>query len=90
MAAAVPVVGSKVGGIPEMVVHGETGLLVEPRHPERLADALQTLINAPDLRRRYGSAARSRAERAFSLELHASRLQAVYDDLLDARPGLSG
>ena len=88
MAAGVPVVGSRVGGIPEMVVEGETGLLTPPRDAAALAIGLRTLILDSDLRRRYGAAARTRAERAFGLELHASRLQSVYDGLLD--PGHSG
>ena len=55
MAAGVPVVGSRVGGIPEMVLDGETGRLVPPRDPAALADALETLLAAPDLRRAYGA-----------------------------------
>ena len=89
MAAGVPVVGSRVGGIPEMVIDRETGLLTPPLDATALAGALQTLIADAQLRRRYGAAARSRAERAFGLELHASRLQSVYDNLLGARAGVS-
>jgi glycosyltransferase involved in cell wall biosynthesis len=90
MAAGVPVVGSRVGGIPEMVIDHQTGLLALPGDATALADALLSLILDGDARRRYGAAARSRAESAFGLELHASRLQAVYDGLLEARAGLSG
>lgn len=90
MGAGVPVVGSRVGGIPEMVVEGETGLLTSPRDPAALAEALNVLIADATLRRRYGAAARFRAESHFSLSLHASRLQAVYDRLLKRCDGVSG
>jgi glycosyltransferase involved in cell wall biosynthesis len=90
MAAGVPVVGSRVGGIPEMVVDGETGLLTSPRDPAALAHALHGLLADATLRRRYGAAARARAQSEFNLSLHAARLQTVYDDLLKARAGLSG
>jgi glycosyltransferase involved in cell wall biosynthesis len=82
MAAGRPVVGSRVGGIPEMVVDGETGRLVPPRDAAALANALQDLIESPDARRTCGMAARLRAESHFSLSLHAHRLQAAYDELL--------
>jgi glycosyltransferase involved in cell wall biosynthesis len=82
MAAGVPVVGSRVGGIPEMVLDGVTGRLVPPRDPAALAAAIEALVAAPDLRRAYGLAARARAESHFSLRVHAERLQAIYDDVL--------
>jgi glycosyltransferase involved in cell wall biosynthesis len=90
LAAGVPVVGSRVGGIPEMVVDRETGVLTPPRDPAALAQALHGVIADTNLRRRYGAAARSRAESAFNLALHASRLQALYDGLLRTRAELSG
>ena len=83
MAAAVPVVGSRVGGIPEMVVDGETGFLVPPKTPGSLASRLARLTRSPELRAAYGEAARHRVEQHFSLPLHAERLQALYDSLRD-------
>ena len=88
MAAGVPVVGSRVGGIPEMVVEGETGRLVGPRDPTALADALQRLLDDAGLRRRCGEAARERARSHFNLQVHVARLQRIYDDLLPP-PGTS-
>jgi glycosyltransferase involved in cell wall biosynthesis len=83
MAVGRPVVGSRVGGIPEMVVDGETGRLVPPSDPQALAAAIGGLLGAPDLRRAYGRAARARAEAHFSLTVHAQRLQKTYDGLLE-------
>src|SRR5205085_7244813 len=60
MAAARPVVASRVGGLGEAVVHGETGLLVPPADPGALAAALARLIGDPALRVRLGAAGRAR------------------------------
>src|SRR6185503_5823491 len=62
MAAGRPVVGSRVGGIPEMVVEGETGVLVPAQDPIDLASALGQLIADPELATKLGSAGRQRAE----------------------------
>ena len=83
MAAGRPVVGSRVGGIPEMIVDGETGLLVPPSDPQALAAALERLTDSAALRAQYGDAARDRAESHFGLRLHADRLQRTYDTLID-------
>jgi glycosyltransferase involved in cell wall biosynthesis len=68
MAAGLPVVASRVGGVPEQVVDGETGLLVDPGDPKPLAAALERLTGDPALRRRLGAAGRARAEERFDLE----------------------
>ena len=60
MATCVPTVGTTVGGVPEVIVHGETGLLVPPRDPTALASAIATLIDSGELRTRMGRAARER------------------------------
>ena len=86
MAAGRPVVGSRVGGIPEMVVDGETGRLVPPRNPAALADALQSLIDTRDSCNAYGKAGRARAESHFSLSAHTERLQRIYDAVLAGEP----
>jgi glycosyltransferase involved in cell wall biosynthesis len=92
MAAARPVVGSRVGGIPEMVVDGLTGSLVPARDPAGLAAALEALIRNPDRARRYGAAGRQRAEEVFSMTAHIDRIQAIYDDVIgstgSARPAV--
>ncbi|EQD38607.1 glycosyl transferase group 1 [mine drainage metagenome] len=62
MAAGLPVVATSVGGIPEVVHSGLTGLLVPPRDPAALARALDTLVADPQLRSRFGDRGRARAE----------------------------
>ncbi len=78
MSLALPVIGGKVGGIPEMVVHEETGLLVPPQAPSELALALEKLLTNPTLRRRLGHAARRRCEEKFSLKAHVDSVLAQY------------
>jgi glycosyltransferase involved in cell wall biosynthesis len=67
MAAGLPVVASAVGGLPEMVVEGETGYLVAPGDPDALAEALARLVADPEARRRMGEAGRRRARERFDL-----------------------
>jgi glycosyltransferase involved in cell wall biosynthesis len=68
MATACPVVGSRVGAIPELVVDGVTGLLVPPGDSHAIAGALERLAMDPELRNRLGQSARRRAEEMFDLE----------------------
>ncbi len=67
MAAGLPVVASAVGGVPELVRDGETGVLVPPRDSAALARALAPIVGDPELRDRLGDAGRRRVEREFSL-----------------------
>jgi glycosyltransferase involved in cell wall biosynthesis len=68
MAAARPVVSTRLAGIPESVMHGETGLLVSPGDTSALSQALEQLIRNPELRARYGRAGRARIEQHFRIE----------------------
>ena len=67
MAHGLPIVASRVGGIPELIEHDEHGLLVPPGDPPALAEAIRTLSADPLLGRRLGDAARARASGEFSL-----------------------
>jgi glycosyltransferase involved in cell wall biosynthesis len=67
MAAGLPVVASAVGGVPELVLDGETGALVPPRDSAALAGAIRRIVADPALRDRLGEAGRRRVEREFSL-----------------------
>lgn len=85
MALARPVVGCNVGGIPEMIVAGETGLLVPARDPESLAASLRTMLLDSSLRRRMGEAARQRCQSLFSLDTHVRAVLQEYARLLPRR-----
>ncbi|MEZ5318845.1 MAG: glycosyltransferase [Vicinamibacterales bacterium] len=68
MAAGLPIVGTRAGGIPEAVADGETGLLVPPHDEPALAAAIAALMRDPDRRRALGRAGRARVEAEFSIE----------------------
>lgn len=74
MASGLPVVASRISGIPELVEHGVTGLLVAPRDAEALADAVRQLVENPELARRMGQAGRLKIEREFDLTTNAGFL----------------
>lgn len=81
MRAGLPVVATDVGGIPEAVSHGETGLLVPPGDARALAAALARLLADPDLRARLGAAGRRRYEERFGHEAMVDRTLAVYREV---------
>src|SRR5262249_12702678 len=68
MAAGCPMIGSRVGAIPELVADGETGFLVAPGDSQAIATALERLADDTQLRQRLGAEARARAEREFDLD----------------------
>jgi glycosyltransferase involved in cell wall biosynthesis len=82
MAAGLPVVGTRVGGIPELVRDGQDGLLVAPRDPAALAEAMLKLLLQPELAERMGRAARERIRTTFSIEKMVSETEGVYTSLL--------
>ncbi len=86
MACGRPVIGSAVGGITFTIADGETGLLVPPRDPQALADALRRLLTDTALRLRMGHAARERVEREFTWQAVAQRTAALYEELLVTAP----
>ncbi|HWU14405.1 MAG TPA: glycosyltransferase family 4 protein [Caulobacter sp.] len=81
MARAVPVVATRIGGIPEQVLDGRSGLLVEPDDPGALAQALESLIRSPDLRLAFGKAGQQRFEELFSVASCAERFAQLYRSL---------
>jgi len=84
MAAGVPVVASRVGGLPEVVADGETGILVSPADSGELREALERLIGDPALRHRLGAAGAERAK-AFTAAAVVPRVEAAYERALSAR-----
>lgn len=86
MSAGKPAVATAVGGNPELVEHGKTGLLVPPEAPEAMADALIQLLLSPELRRRMGLQARYKAEREFSTEKMVERIEGLFRKVQLDRP----
>ena len=78
MATGLPLVGTRVGGIPTLVQHEKTGLLVEPGSPDELATAISKLLENPSLRTKMGQAARERAIHHFSWDHLATATALVY------------
>jgi glycosyltransferase involved in cell wall biosynthesis len=85
MGAALPIVATDVGGLPELVRPGETGALVPPRDPRALADAAEALLDDPEQRRELGERARALRRAEYSLEVWVERMEALYDELLPSR-----
>lgn len=73
-----PVVGTRMGGTPEMIVENETGLLVPPSDPDSLAAALARLADDAALRARMGALGRARVEAQFSLSVMTDRIEDLY------------
>lgn len=84
MAAGLPVVATDVGGNPEIVVDGETGLLAPARSPEKLAAAILELIHDPERASRMGQAGRRRVEEEFDVRRVARKYEDIYVSCLDA------
>lgn len=84
MAAAKPVVATEVGGLPDLVVHGQTGWLVAPRSPSAIAARLDELLSDRARAAEMGARGRDRQLAEFSLAATMSRLQQVYEDLLES------
>jgi glycosyltransferase involved in cell wall biosynthesis len=82
MAHGRPVVATRVGGLLDLVVDGETGIVVPPRDPAALRSALERLLADPDLRRKLGSAGRDRARTHFSWERITDATLAAYAEAM--------
>jgi glycosyltransferase involved in cell wall biosynthesis len=84
MAAGLPVVATDVGGNPEVVIDGETGLLVPAKNPSALAEAICRVLLTPGLRQSFGQAGRRRVLDHFSNERMIRTVERLYVDLLEA------
>lgn len=78
MAMAKPVVGTRSGGVPEIVMDGETGILVEPENSEDLAQAIRSLLADPERASEMGVAGLNRVKNSFSLEKHTREIEEIY------------
>ncbi len=82
MAAELPIVATRVGGVAEAILDGQTGHLIEPGEPAALADALRKMLESPDRGAALAAAARRRAEESFSVERMADGYVELYRQLL--------
>jgi glycosyltransferase involved in cell wall biosynthesis len=87
MALGRPVIAPREAGPLAIVVDGETGLLVAPRDPEALAQAIAALVDDPDRRRAMGRAARARVDAVFDIRHHVRAIEDLCDETLDRAPG---
>lgn len=86
MASGRPVVATRVGGIPELLDDGNTGLTVPPSDVAALRDAICEVLKSPKKRRRLGEAARARAEEYFNLDRWCGEIENVYRDAMGIAP----
>jgi glycosyltransferase involved in cell wall biosynthesis len=85
MAAGKPVVASRIGALTEIVVDGETGLLVEPENPKAVAEAIVWLLTHREAAQHMGRCGQERVRHHFSAEQMAAKTLALYQQVLSAR-----
>jgi len=83
MACGLPVIGSNVPGIKDIIIDGENGILVPPRNPEKLADAILTILNDRTLRQKIGQNARELILKKYSWEVVLDRIMETYYEALE-------
>ena len=84
--AGTPVLGARIGGIPELVSEGQTGYLYDPNNPDELVAAAVAHFNRPASSvGRCGAACVAYAEREFSVQRHVSQLEAIYRSAMEAK-----
>ncbi|MEO5377601.1 MAG: glycosyltransferase family 4 protein [Magnetococcus sp. DMHC-6] len=81
MAMGLPVIASRTGGLAEVVIDGETGLLVPPNDPQALAEAILTLLHDPQRAQAMGHQGQIRARAFFSGRLYIEKIAAFYQDM---------
>jgi glycosyltransferase involved in cell wall biosynthesis len=82
MASGKPVIATRVGGNPELVLEGKTGFLVPPAEPEKLAERIIFLLRNEDLRVKMGDEGRKRVNEKFSLETMLKNYEELYSKVL--------
>jgi len=83
LAVETPVIATDLEGMPELIADGETGLLVPPRNPEAMAQAILRVLENPARAQAMARAGRKRVESSFSLEGKLDRTEALYRRLLE-------
>ena len=90
MACSLPVVAYRVGGVPELVEHGKTGLLADPFDASSLCEHLRTILRNAELREGMGRTARFAVAASFTLEAQARLYRDLYAEVIAAKPELPG
>ena len=90
MAAGLPVIATAVGGLPELVTDGKTGLLIPPRDADALARALNRLLSDPALAKQLGTNARAHVREHFSLDRLRREINEIYAELVAKKFGGRG
>jgi glycosyltransferase involved in cell wall biosynthesis len=85
MEVGIPVVGTRVGAIPEVVAEGETGIIVPPRDPDALATGLVRMLRHPGKAREMGHAGQRRLAEVFGIEKAVSAHEDLYRELIERR-----
>ena len=85
MAIRIPVVATRVGGIPEVIEEGDGGLLVNSRNPRQLADAIMKLGRDQSLRKKMGEAGLEKVQKQYSRETICTQYEKLYTKLLARR-----
>jgi sugar transferase (PEP-CTERM/EpsH1 system associated) len=85
MATGLPAVGTRVGGVPEVIAEGTTGFIVPPRDPAALAQALARYVQDPALAASHGMAGRARVLTHYSMPAMVAGYQALYDSLCERK-----
>ncbi len=86
MAAGIPVVANRVGGLPELVVEGKTGYLIEPGDTDSFAEALLRILGSETLQKSMGARGRERVKQTFSWNVVTDSLLQVYSGVLTKAP----
>jgi glycosyltransferase involved in cell wall biosynthesis len=86
MRAGMPIVSSRVGGTPEAIQNGITGMLVEPRQPDVLARAVNDLLDDRDKMRTFGLAGQRRWRELFTVDVMVDRTEAYFKQIVEGRP----
>jgi glycosyltransferase involved in cell wall biosynthesis len=89
MASSKPVVATEVGGNPEIVVHGETGLLVPPADGDALARAILSILEDKEVALRFGRAGRKRIEEKFSLDVMLRNYEGLFEQVINSKGNIS-
>jgi len=82
MACGKPVIGTNVGGIPDVITNGVNGIMVRPKDPQEIAEKLITLLRSSELRRELGLRGRKIVERKFDIERRIDRILSIYSELV--------